>query len=546
MSSSNLVYLRPDVVAEPLFNRWYAWSYLLAPQSAAMLVSQAHLRMMKSFVSAPEVHVQALRNPELLGGPFLDYDESRVDAIRALIERTEQTCGDLAALAEAIRELDELLAAHESGTSLEPLYAQMPCALRGYVELVFDMRHRASFRFFEPLLYRSRYYDQSRQSLGLFTTKTDERSFVFSTPRVDEPGKLFISKPFCDPAFDALFRMRRAAGSIDAIAEACSIEGSEARRAFESLFTTAPPAARPERPAESARVRYFGHACVLVESRATTVLVDPMVSNDVEGTVPRFRFADLPERIDYVLLTHAHQDHVLFEVLIQLRHRIGTVVVPQSVGGSLVDPSLKLILQQVGFRNVIELKEMESLEVADGQITGVPFLGEHADLEVRTKLAYCLRLGDIRIFFAADSNNLDPVLYAHVAREIGPIDMLFLGMECAGAPMSWLYGPLFSRPVPRRIDETRRTNGSDCSRGLALVEALKPQRVVVYAMGQEPWCSFLTSIRYTDASKPIVESNRLVAACRAFGLHAERVFGRAEWLCDRQVVINTSELRTEK
>jgi hypothetical protein len=47
-------------------------------------------------------------------------------------------------------------------------------------------------------------------------------------------------------------------------------------------------------------------------------------------------------------------------------------------------------------------------------------------------------------------------------------------------------------------------------------------------MGQEPWLTYLTSIQYTEESRPIVDSNKLVAACRNSGLIAERLFGQKE------------------
>jgi hypothetical protein len=59
-------------------------------------------------------------------------------------------------------------------------------------------------------------------------------------------------------------------------------------------------------------------------------------------------------------------------------------------------------------------------------------------------------------------------------------------------------------------------------------ETLRPKQVYVYAMGQEPWLTYLTSIVYTEESRPIVESNRLVAECRARGVESERLFGSKE------------------
>jgi hypothetical protein len=43
-------------------------------------------------------------------------------------------------------------------------------------------------------------------------------------------------------------------------------------------------------------------------------------------------------------------------------------------------------------------------------------------------------------------------------------------------------------------------------------------------MGQEPWLGYLTSIKYTEESKPIVESNKLVETCRGRGINSERLY----------------------
>ena len=163
---------------------------------------------------------------------------------------------------------------------------------------------------------------------------------------------------------------------------------------------------------------------------------------------------------------------------------------------------------------------------------GLPFLGEHGDLRIRAKLAYLVELGGVNCVFAADSNNLEPRLYEHVRELAGPVDALFLGMECDGAPQSWLYGALLATPLKRSQDRSRRLCGSDCERGLALIERLGPKRVLVYAMGQEPWCGFITSIGYDAESAPIVESDRLVAACRERGLPAERLYGAQDLALD--------------
>jgi len=144
----------------------------------------------------------------------------------------------------------------------------------------------------------------------------------------------------------------------------------------------------------------------------------------------------------------------LFETLLQIRHKVKNVVVPRNNGGRLQDPSLKLLFQNCGFKNVIEIDELQEIHDGNVHITGLPFFGEHADLDIMTKLAWLVRIGSHSLLFAADSCNIEPQLYEHLHREIGNVDALFLGMECDGAPLSWLYGPLLTQKLDRAMDES--------------------------------------------------------------------------------------------
>ena len=51
-------------------------------------------------------------------------------------------------------------------------------------------------------------------------------------------------------------------------------------------------------------------------------------------------------------------------------------------------------------------------------------------------------------------------------------------------------------------------------------------------MGQEPWLNHVTSLRYTDQSRPIIDSNRLIETCRQRSICAERPFGEKEILLE--------------
>ena len=526
-AASAPVYLRPNAVVEPLVNHWYAWPYLIAPATAPMYVANLHMRIMESFVASPQVHMAAVKNPAMLGGPFMNHDASKVDTIRELIARTAAEQAPQLEFADAVVKLSQALSGEASGYSLRPLYDAVPEPLRGYVELVYDTNNAASIRFLEGLLYKSRYYNPSAQSLAVSLVERDDRPFVFSTPRLPEDGQLHVRLPFRDEAVDLLFRMKEQARPLGYAAELLGLSGSETQR-LSGFFTDTAPRPGQRYAGDGVRMRYYGHATVLLETRETSVLTDPVVSYQQADGIPRYTLADLPDSIDYVLITHAHQDHCMLETLLHLRHKVRNILVPRNNGSGLPDPSLRLVLEHLGFRNVQELDELATVEIPGGAISTVPFLGEHGDLNIRSKTAYLVELLGKRALFSADSNALEPRVYDQVREIFGDLDALFLGMECEGAPMSWMYGPLLTRPLMRKMDQSRRLDASDAASGMAVVERLKPRHVYIYAMGQEPWLTYVTSIDYNENSKPIVESNLLLESCRQRGIPAERLFGRKE------------------
>lgn len=525
------LFLKANIQVEPLIDHWYAWPHLIPPATEARNLTERHLKIMDSYINAPQVHANAVKNPKMMGGPFIDYGGKRVDEIRALRDHIKRERANLLELSAAIQSLDTLLQETAKGFSLHPLYPKVPESLRGYVELVYDLNNHPSFRLVEPLLYRSKYYDRSQQSLMLSTITNDNRPFMLSTPRLVSDDSLHLKFSFENEAVDKLFRLKTIPLSWSKIKEMLNIADSQDELAA-SFFTPELPRRYSAYNGSGVRWRYFGHACILIESQGVSMLFDPVLSYTYENDISRYTYDDLPDSIDYVLITHDHQDHVLFETLLQIRHRVKCVVVPRSNGGHLQDPSLKLLLENSGFKNVIEISEMEDFSNRNVRITGLPFFGEHADLDISSKMAWLVRIGNTSLLFAADSCNIEPKLYEHIHREIGNVDALFLGMECDGAPLSWLYGPLLTRRIERAMDESRRLAGSNYEQGKSIVDIFDCKEVYVYAMGQEPWLNYIMSLKYTEESRPIVESNRLLRLCQERGIIAERLFGEKEILIE--------------
>jgi L-ascorbate metabolism protein UlaG (beta-lactamase superfamily) len=529
--SGEQFYLRQNVQVEPLIDHWYAWPHLIPPATAARNITERHLKIMESYINTPQVHANAVKNPKMLGGPFIDHGGKRVNEIRDLRDRIKKDRAHLLELSTALSVLDGMLRECAKGQSLQPLYAKVPAILRGYVELVYDLNNHPSFRLIEPLLYKSRYYDRSQQSVMLSSITNDERPFMLSTPRLESPDSLHLPYSFDRPELDALFRLKTEAKPWPEIKEMLQLADSQDDLA-RSFFSTEPPPSYVPYTGPGVRWRYFGHACILIESNGVSMLFDPVLSYTYENSISRYTYVDLPDSIDYVLITHNHQDHILFETLLQIRHKAKNIVVPRSAGGHLQDPSLKLLLRNCGFDNVIEVAEMDEIVNGNVRITGLPFLGEHADLDIQSKMAWLISIHSHSLLFAADSCNIEPKLYEHIHNEVGDVDALFLGMECDGAPLSWLYGPLLTQPLDRSVDESRRLAGSNYEQGKSIVDTFNCKDVYVYAMGQEPWLNYIMSVKYTEQSRPIIESNRLIDECRQKGLITERLFGEKEILME--------------
>src|SRR5437588_11574385 len=88
MASEQSLYLRQNVQVEPLVDQWYAWSHLIPPATAARNLTNRHLKIMDSYISAPQIHANAVSNPKMAGRPFIAYGGNRVGEVRVLRDQT--------------------------------------------------------------------------------------------------------------------------------------------------------------------------------------------------------------------------------------------------------------------------------------------------------------------------------------------------------------------------------------------------------------------------------------------------------------------------
>jgi len=521
-------FLRPDVIIEPLVDRFYAWLHTVAPVQAAMNLAFVQVPLLESFLKSPRAHISASRSPELRGGFFVNVEESRAADIQDLLTSIKRDRADLLHFAAAVAQADEIVRQNATGFDLTPLYPTLPRVLSGLVELAYDTNNQASVRFIEPLVYESSVYTEERQSVQLSRDNGAERPFILSTPRLASPDALDVQIPLRHPGLAELVKARVQATTLGRLREILELDDDQAGR-LSQLLAGQPDLAGDRHIGGRARIRYFGHACLVMQTPEAAIITDPWVSTGT-AAAGRFTIRDLPDHFDLALITHGHQDHIVLETLLALRGRVGAVVVPRSSRGSLCDPSLALCLSHLGLP-VVEVDDFAEVEFPGGKVTATPFLGEHADLDIRAKTTYCVQLADRTVFVGADSSGIEPALYRYVRDHVGPVDMAFLGMECAGAPLTWLYQALLTRPVTKRMSDSRTLSGSNATQAAAIVTELGASEAYVYAMGEENWLvGHVMATSYTNDSYQLKQVGEFMAWCAEHGVKSEHLYGQREWL----------------
>jgi len=521
------VWLSPMTKIEPLTYRWPASAHLIAPASLAMNLAFRAVKKLDSFVENPAIHIAASRDPAMFGGQFLELTEEDISWAANHAKELRQKAEKSISFATQLRVLNEQLQRTAKGHTLDEFVRSLPEDLAGRVELVYDVNNHARVRLIEDLLYGSVLDSRWGQEFCLQAIPDAKRPFAMGNPVPDGEQRLFLKLPFDDRGIDRLASMRTTPRSQTEVAEALGL--ADTSDLFRSFFTDVPPARRdPDYQGTDIRIRYFGHACVLIQTSQVSVLLDPVVAFERDSDEATLTFEDLPDFIDYVVLTHGHSDHFLPELLIQIRHKVGRVIVPCNDQGNVADPSLKLVLRSLGFADVLSVAPFEAVKTPHVEIVSLPFVGEHAGLDVAAKQCVLVRAGGKKLLFLADADGIDSALFSRLTDFIGVPDAMFIGMECRGAPLSWLYGPLLTTNLSRRDDESRRLSGADSERAWRITEAIGCKRAFVYAMGQEKWMRRLMGLAYTPDAVQILESDKFVARCEASGVSARRLHGCCE------------------
>src|ERR1700733_12604759 len=500
-------FLRPDAIIEPLVDGFYGWLHTVAPVQAAMNLAFVQVPLLESYLQSPQVHINASNNPELRGGLFVNIEHARSAEVGDLLASIKHDRAPMLDFAAAVAQAEDLVRTSATGFDLTPPCPKLPPALSGLVEIAYDTSNQPAVRFIEPLAYHSSLYTEERQSVQLSLETGTERPFILSTPRLSAPHVLELRIPFRHPGLAELFRSRGHGTTLSGLRDLLGLDNQQAA-AITRLLAGQPDLAADRHIEHGARIRYFNHACLVLQTPQAAIITDPWVSADTSAA-GRFTYRDLPDHIDLALITHGHQDHIVLETLLALRGRIGTVVVPRSSRGNTADPSIALYLSHLG------------LPVTEAD--------DFADLDIRAKSTYCVRLAGRTIFVGADSSGIDPGLYRHMRAHLGPVDMAFLGMECAGAPLTWLYQGLFTKPVTKKMSDSRTLSGSNAEQAAGIMTELNAAEAYVYAMGEESWLGHVMATTYNEDSYQLKQVAEFMTWCADHGVKSDHLLGQHEW-----------------
>jgi len=182
-------------------------------------------------------------------------------------------------------------------------------------------------------------------------------------------------------------------------------------------------------PTDSIKFIWFGHSTILVNIRNTIVLVDPIFSPSASPfnfIVPRFQppVLDLQElpKIDVVLISHDHYDHLDMRTVQYLKDSVSKFIVPLGVPAHLRSWGVQ-------DSQIIELDWWNSSDFFGVSFTSTPaqhFSGRQALFNIQKTLwsSWVVQSGDVSFYFSGDSGY--DIHYKQIGERFGPLDLVFI------------------------------------------------------------------------------------------------------------------------
>jgi hypothetical protein len=479
------VLLGQDVAIEPLVDGWPAWLMLLDPVTAGFY-RRRHVELLTSYLSSPERHAKALRDPRLTGGSFCDLAPVPAGKVAAYLEWYAESSREYLRFAHDLEQVRRTLMDSDPASPL-PDYLHLPASLRGRIEFRYDYLGRPSLRLLAGAAA------VPRVTGSAIWANASQRPAIFSNPRLaDDPRAQSVAMSAEETSMRSAMHHREVA-LVD-------FERCARRAGLRDPHRLVDGATR--QAGKDRRIRFLGHASVAIPLPSGLLVSDPVPPS----CNPAARgLGD----VRLILISHGHPDHFSPEALLSLLPMGPTVIVPASGSGTPYDPALKSAVAALGFEDVVELRPYESLVRDDVTVRALPFLGEHGSLAIDSKAVFEVRQEQRSVILAADATGLDPQVLVSCADAASNV-CLVIGIESAGARSGWLYGPLLGKsPAGLRL-ANEPLAGADAAEVMALAEASGAQVIRIYGTGA-PGLGHVLGRSSLNASRADAEARKLRA-----------------------------------
>jgi UDP-MurNAc hydroxylase len=173
------------------------------------------------------------------------------------------------------------------------------------------------------------------------------------------------------------------------------------------------------------RIRFVGHACVVIETSGTSILMDPWLSgkifNDSWTLRPQPEFdPTLLESIDYLWISHEHPDHCHFPTLnsfpAAFKQRVIILIQERD------HEKLVTAFKELGYRNIRLLPHRSIVPLSKGSSTdeGVKVYCYHAGL-MDSALAV---IGDGQVALDANDARISSSECRLILKDLGHVDVI--------------------------------------------------------------------------------------------------------------------------
>ena len=216
----------------------------------------------------------------------------------------------------------------------------------------------------------------------------------------------------------------------------------------ETVENTAIPRLHEKPGPNEVAVTFVNHATFLIQMAGLNILTDPVWSNRASPfgwygparvRKPGVEFDDLP-KIDVILISHNHYDHLDLDTLQRLSQKYSSTV--------LVPIGDKALVESAGFSDVREFDWWESTEIGQGlKITFTPT--QHFsrrglfDLQKSLWGSYLIQGGGQSVYFSGDTGY--SIHFAEIKKRLGAPDIALLGI--GGYEPSWFMQPIHLNPA---------------------------------------------------------------------------------------------------